>query len=137
MAFFTAASFKISFKVHKEPIFPCPSFDRVLFDLCHIQIIVNKMREDVIQRPALMWYLKADTDLSRLFQIYLLIRDNDKASRIITVIIDSLFQNLQMMDLCCISLHTAACVFFCSFSTFCAAIAVFATLICFQLPMLI
>ena len=64
---FNSSVGKISFKVHKKPIFPRPVFDRSGLNLGKVQVIEDKVGQHLIQRSALMWKLKADTDLVRVF----------------------------------------------------------------------
>lgn len=62
---------QIPFKVNKETIFPLFLRNRTGFDLCHIQIIIDKMGQCVIQTSTLMWNLKTYTDFSCFFLINL------------------------------------------------------------------
>ena len=90
---------QISFKVDKEAVFPVLPFYRPGFDPGHVQVIIYEMRQQVVQRAALMRQFEADADLLRIFQEDLLVGDHDESGGIPMIIIDIIRQHRQAMHL--------------------------------------
>ena len=57
----------------------------------HIQIVINKVRQNIVKRSAGMWRFKTDADLLRIFLINSLICHNDKSRRICLVAVNIFF----------------------------------------------
>ena len=106
------------------------SLYRAGFYLCHIQVIVSKMGQQVVKGTAGMVYFKANADLFGIFQKDLLVRHNNEPGRIVIIIIDFAVQYFQPVISAACSLQIAAWVTSFSFRIFFAATAVLATPIC-------
>lgn len=89
---FHSAIRKVPLKIDEETILPVPVGNGAALDLSHIQIVVNKMGQNVIQGSALVGNLQAQTDLVGIFTEDLLVRHNDETGGIAVGIIDPFFR---------------------------------------------
>ena len=77
-AFFTALSARFPSKSMKKRYSQFRSGNGSALDLGHVQIVVDKMGQNVIQGSALVGDLQTQTDLVGIFAEDLLVRHNDK-----------------------------------------------------------
>ena len=93
---------KIAFEINKEAVLPVPLGDRAALDLGHVQIVVDKMGQNVVQGSALMGDFQTQADLVGIFAEDLLVRHNDETGGVAVGIVDPFFQNFQSVGLSCV-----------------------------------
>ena len=71
-------AYGIAFEINKEAVLPVPLGDRAALDLGHVQIVVDKMGQNVVQGSALMGDFQTQADLVGIFAEDLLVRHNDE-----------------------------------------------------------
>ena len=54
---------QVPFKIDKESVFPASVFNGTAFYLCHVKVVIDKVRENIIQRTALMGQFDTDAYL--------------------------------------------------------------------------
>ena len=99
---FHGAVSQVAFELDEEAVFPASVLDGAAFNFGHVDIVVNKMAEHVVQGTAFVRQFETDVDLACVLAEYFLVRDDDESGGIGSGHIHTFFQDFQAVYLCCI-----------------------------------